>query len=146
MLSSCSNKVTITFSQFEDLMNSVAIGWSIQDTEMALSSFAVDAIYMEPPSSQLYRGHEELRPFFDALNKSNRMTFHNLWFDEKSQSGVGEFTFSSGTDTSSVGVVVVEITDGKISFWREYFTSGPTDFKEFLKIEDKNWKWTVDDS
>ena len=73
------------------------------------------------------------------------MTFHHLWFDEESQSGVGEFTFSYGSDTASVGVVVVELTEGKISFWREYFTEGPKDFDEFLKIEGKEWEWTIDD-
>jgi hypothetical protein len=142
----CSDKkpTSLNSDQFVDLMNTTAKGWSTQDVEMSLSCFAEDAIYMEPPSSQLYKGHVELRRFFKALNKSHSMTFHNLWFDEQAQSGVGEFTFSYGSDTASVGVVVVELSEGKISFWREYFTEGPADFKEFLKVEDKNWKWTID--
>lgn len=126
-------------------MNTTAEGWSTQNTDMALSCFSEDAVYMEPPSSQYYKGHEQLRPFFKALNKSHEMTFHNLWFDEETQTGAGEFTFSYGSDTSSVGVVIIELTDGKISFWREYFTDGPTNFKEFLKVEGKDWEWTVED-
>jgi hypothetical protein len=143
---SCADKekTSLTTNQFRELMNRTAKGWSTQNVEMSLSSFAEDAIYMEPPSSQLYKGHVELRRFFKALNNQHSMIFHNLWFDEQSQSGAAEFTFNYGSDTASVGVVVVELTEGKISFWREYFTEGPADFKEFLKVEDKNWKWTID--
>jgi len=129
--------------EFQVLMHNIAQGWSTQNTELALSSFDEDAIYMEPPDTQYFRGHQQLRPYFDALTADHSMQFHHLWFDDKTQSGVGEFTFSSGGDTATVGIVVVELTDGKIKFWREYLQTGPTDFIDFLKIENKNWQWHI---
>ena len=42
--------------QFVLLMQDIANGWSNDDTELALSSFAEDAVYMEPPNIQLYQG------------------------------------------------------------------------------------------
>ena len=129
--------------EFRILMNNIAEGWSAQNTNLALSSFHEDAIYMEPPSTQYFRGHEQLRLYFDALTESHNMRFHNLWFDVQSQTGTGEFTFSYGGDTSTVGMVVVELKDGKIQFWREYLTHGPTDFNEFLKIDGKDWEWHI---
>ena len=133
----------ISENEFNALMENVALGWSTQNTEMALRSFDEDAIYMEPPNIQYYRGHKQLRPYFDELDDKYKMEFHNLWFNKSTQSGAAEYTFSYGKDTSDVGIVVVELQNGKIKFWREYQRKGPTDFNEFLRIEDKEWEWHI---
>ena len=141
---SCTTSSDSTSEQeFQVLMNNVAEGWSTQNTDKALSSFDEDAIYMEPPNIQYYRGHTELRPYFDALDSSYKMVFHNLWFNKTTQTGAGEFTFSYEKDTSDVGVVVVELENGKIKFWREYQQKGPTNFKDFLGVKNKNWEWHI---
>jgi len=70
------------------------------------------------------------------------MKFHNYWFNESTQSGSAEYTFSYGSDTSDVGVVVMELENGKIKFWREYQRKGPTDFSTFLDLN-KNWEWHI---
>ncbi len=128
---------------FYEVMENLAQGWSTQNTEKALNCFTDDAVYMEPPEVQYYRGHKELRPYFDALDSNYKMEFHNLWFNEETQSGAGEFTFSYGKDTSDVGIVVVELEKGKINFWREYHKKGPTDFNEFISTENKEWEWHI---
>lgn len=141
----CSNHhEQITTEEFKSLMNNVAVGWSTQNSPMALSSFAKDAVYMEPPNIQYYRGHDQLKPYFEALTEEYRMEFHQLWFDEKTQTGTGEYTFSYGKETADVGVVVVAILNGKIVFWREYQQKGPTDFTKFIATENKHWKWTIE--
>ncbi len=140
----CKNNPEVTSEkEFHTLMNNVAEGWSTQNSALALSSFDQDAIYMEPPNIQYYRGHAQLKPYFDALDNTYKMEFHHLWFDSGTQSGAGEYTFSYGKDTSDVGVVVVELVQGKIKFWREYQQKGPTDFEEFLQIQDKEWDWHI---
>ena len=58
----------ISENEFHKLMGNVAEGWSTQNTELALSSFDENAIYMEPPNIQYYRGHTQLRPYFDELD------------------------------------------------------------------------------
>lgn len=133
----------ITESEFQKLMHNIVVGWSTQNTDKALSSFSADAIYMEPPNIQYYRGHQQLRPYFDELDSRYKMEFHSLWFNTKTQSGAGEYTFSYGKDTSDVGIVVVELDNGKIKFWREYQRKGPTDFEEFLRIDNKEWEWHI---
>ncbi len=130
-------------NEFQNLMNAVAKGWSTQNTQMALDAFHPDAIYMEPPNIQYYRGHEQLKPYFDELDSTYRMVFHNIWFNSSTQSGAGEYTFSYGKDTSDVGIVVAELANGKIKFWREYQRKGPTDFKDFLRIDNKEWEWHI---
>lgn len=133
----------ISENEFHELMENVAKGWSTQDTELALSSFDEDAIYMEPPNIQYYRGHQQLRPYFDELDSKYNMQFHHIWFNKTKQSGAAEYTFSYGKDTSDVGIAVVELKNGKIKFWREYQRKGPTDFNKFLQIEHKEWEWHI---
>jgi uncharacterized protein YciI len=130
---------------FRELMHKVEHGWSTQDTERALSAFAKDAVYMEPPNLQLYRGHAELRRYFGALTAGYFMRFHRLFFDEASQSGGGEYSFGEeGDKTADHGTVVVELRDGKIAFWREYQRKGPMPFEAFASPEGKNWQWTIE--
>jgi hypothetical protein len=133
----------LTTRDFKPLMQNVAEGWSTRNSALALQSFDPDAIYMEPPNIQYYRGHAELKPYFDALGENHRMTFHALWFDEKTQTGAGEYTFSYGKDTSNVGIAVVELKNGKIAFWREYQQKGPTNFPDFIAVKDKKWLWHI---
>jgi uncharacterized protein YciI len=125
-------------------MGRVERGWSTQDTELALSAFALDAVYMEPPDLQLYRGHTELRPYFGALTPGTFMRFHRLWFDARSQTGGGEYSFGTeGRRTADHGVAVVELKEGRIALWREYQRKGPMPHEAFLATEGKGWQWTI---
>jgi ketosteroid isomerase-like protein len=131
--------------EFRELMNRLADGWSRQNTEQALSCFTEDAVYMEPPNIQFFEGHTQLRPYFAALKPGTFMRFHNLWFDESRQVGAGEYSFGeSGDTTADHGVVVVQLRDGRIAFWREYQQKGPVSFNRFLDKDEKEWKWTIE--
>ena len=129
---------------FRELMERLARGWSEQDTELALSCFAEDAVYMEPPDVQLYVGHEQLRPYFAALEPGTYMRFQVLLFDESTQIGSGEYAFGNeGSDIADHGVAVVEIEGGRIRHWREYQRKGPAAFDEFLAVDGKSWQWHI---
>lgn len=56
--------MALTKADFQELMQQLATGWSSQNTELALACFTEDAVYMEPPDSQLFLGHAHLRPIF----------------------------------------------------------------------------------
>jgi hypothetical protein len=129
---------------FRELMERVAQGWSTQDTDLPLSAFTEDCMYIEPPDLQYFTGHEQLRPYFDALTPQHFMRFHGLWFDEQAQAGAGEYSFGrTGRDQALHGVVIVELRDGLIAHWREYQRAGPPGFAEFIAIEGKSWHSTA---
>ena len=46
------------------------------------------------------------------------MEWHHLVFDEGTQIGAGEYTFSY--DLQTHGMVIIKIRDGRIANWREY--------------------------
>jgi hypothetical protein len=130
---------------FREMMNRLADGWSQQNTDQALACFTEDAIYIEPPDIQFYKGHSELQPYFAALKPGTFMRFHNLWLDEGRQIGAGEYSFGGANErTADHGVVVVELRDGRIAFWREYQQKGPALFGRFLDTKDKRWRWTIE--
>ncbi len=136
---------TIEKSEFIQLMNQLADSWTSQNTDSAIECFASDAVYMQPPDEQFYKGHEQLRPFFGALEKGTVMKFHNIWFDKEKQMGAAEFTFgNNGSKKAVTGVTIVTVERGKIKTWREYFIAGPIDFDDFISTENKEWKWTIE--
>ena len=128
---------------FDSLMGRVAQGWTTNDTELALSAFTPDAVYTEPPDRQYYRGHGELRRFFDAVRPGSSMIWHHLWYDPETGVGAGEYSFhNGGRDTAVHGVAVVKLHDGKIQVWREYQRRGAIGFEDFHDPTDKDWQWT----
>lgn len=134
----------LTTQEFIALMERLAHAWSEQHLEQALSCFTEDAVYMEPPDIQFYEGQAQLRPYFAALKPGTYMRFQNLWFDEARQAGAGEYSFGrAGRPTADHGVVVVEVRNGRIAFWREYQRKGPSAFKDFVGRKGKKWQWHI---
>jgi hypothetical protein len=130
---------------FRALLQRLADAWQTQNTQAGLDCFTADAIYMEPPDLQLVVGHDELRPYFEALEPGTFMRWQHISFDEASQTGVGEFVFGEeGYAMADHGVCVVEVRDGRIGHWREYIRKGPADRTAFLALEGKDWKWRPD--
>jgi len=136
----------VSRTEFVALMSRVSEAWTSRDTERALSAFADDALYTEPPDLQIYRGKPELRIFFDRIAPGATMIWHNLWYEPGTGFGAGEYSFRNGGRTTAVhGVAVVRIEDGRIAVWREYQRRGNIDFEEFHDPDDKDWQTTVDD-
>ena len=58
------------------------------------------------------------------------MTWHHLAFDEASQVGFGEYTFQLGQRYH--GIVIVKLSAGLISNWREYQYKSALSWQEFV--------------
>ena len=118
---------------YKQLMNQLAEAWNANDAERAVNLFADDAVYSAPPSSRVRRGRQELFRFFGGANGRPgpmKMEWHHLVFDEDSQIGAGEYTFTYEIRTH--GTVMVRIVGGKIANWREYEEASPLDWAEFV--------------
>lgn len=127
------NPQNITDAAFQKLMQTVADGWSEGNARKAADCFTEDAIYTEPPDKQLYKGREQLFKFFggnEGRKSQMKMTWHHLMLDEQKQIGSGEFTFEYGGKVH--GMVIVKITNGKISNWREYWYESNLDWEKFI--------------
>ena len=76
-------------------MWSLAHAWRHQDVDAAMECFTSDALYMEPPDIQIYKGHVQLRPYFAAHEPGTIMKFYNLFINEATQVGAVEYTFGT---------------------------------------------------
>lgn len=119
---------------FKQLLSKVAEGWNTGDAKAAADCFSNDAVYIEPPDQQLYEGRDELYEFFggdEGRADPMQMTWHHLVFDEAKQIGTGEYTFAYKGRLSH-GIVIVQISSGKIRRWREYQYRSRTKWIDFI--------------
>ena len=122
----------ISEEQFRQLLQRVADGWNEGDAAKAVGCFTEDAVYIEPPDRQVYRGRATLFEFFGGDKKPEppmRMTWHHMGFNAGEQIGFGEYTFQMNRRYH--GVVVVRVRGGKISNWREYQYESALSWEDF---------------
>jgi ketosteroid isomerase-like protein len=122
----------ISEEQFRQLVQKVADAWNEGDAAKAVGCFTEDAVYIEPPDRQVYRGRAALFEFFGGDKKPEppmRMTWHHLGFNAGEQIGFGEYTFQMNRRYH--GIVVVKVRGGKISNWREYQYESPLSWEDF---------------
>ena len=119
--------------QFEKLLQNLAEGWNTGDAGRAADCFTGDAIYLEPPDKQVYKGREALQAFFEETARiaPMQMTWHHLLFDEEKQIGVGEYTFAWNARILH-GIVILQLAGGRIKRWREYQYPSSVDWENFV--------------
>lgn len=131
--------------QYIALMQTVADGWNTKNAKQAVECFTDDAIYIEPPDKQFFKGKKELYEYFGGdTGFDMKLTWHHLFFNEDEQIGSGEYTFEMN-ETIHHGVAVIEIKNEKISLWREYDTVGKLSYDNFLKTSGKTFVFTITD-
>jgi len=119
--------------QFRVLMETLARGWNSNNATLAANCFTNDAIYSAPPDGPVRHGKRELFEVFGGEKGRDQpmsMEWHDLIFDEATQMGAGEYTFSYKIRTH--GVVIVRLVDGKIANWREYEQASPLPWSQFI--------------
>jgi hypothetical protein len=126
--------ITVRFSEFEKVLQTIAEGWNEGNARKSANCFSQDAVYLEPPDKQVYRGREELYEFFGGDHGPEipmHMTWHHLAFNEAEQVGFGEYSFQMHGKYH--GIVTVKLQDGLVRFWREYQYKSELNWKEFTQ-------------
>lgn len=120
-------------SRFVELLHRLAEHWNAGNARLAAECFTPDAIYVEPPQKQVHIGREALFTFFGGSAGrpgAMSMQWHRTMFDAHHQQGMGEFTFRYGSQVH--GVALMDVRNGLISQWREYWYSSELPFHEFV--------------
>lgn len=120
----------MTSERFHALMADLASAWNVGDADRAAALFDEDAVYLDPGSRKFYRGRSTLRDLFERTAKRAPMTttWRHVFFDEPSQTGAAEFTFSWNAH-SYAGVAIVVLENGLVSRWREYQVESDSAFE-----------------
>jgi hypothetical protein len=125
--------MNISTEEYNRLMQTVADGWNEGKARKAADCFSEDAVYIEPPSNQLYHGRAELYDFFGGDQGTDvpmQMVWHHLAFNEEEQIGFGEYTFQMNNRYH--GIVIVKIEGGLIKRWREYQYRSELNWEQFV--------------
>jgi hypothetical protein len=120
-------------ADFRAVLDAVAHAWNTARADLAVACFTDDAVYLEPPDRQDYKGSDALREFFGASvqpARSDRMHWHFVAFDEARQTGFGEYTFRGRQFYH--GIAIVQLRDGRIRSWREYQYTSRIPWEEFV--------------
>ncbi len=135
-LSGCRGKSRVpAFSQtdFRKLLATLALGLNTGNARMAADCFNDDAMYSAPPDPQIRKGRQAVFEFFGGeKGRSQPMSllWHHVVFDQATQIGMGEYTFTYQIRTH--GMVIVRIVGGKIANWREYERESPQNWEQMI--------------
>jgi hypothetical protein len=125
---------------FRELLLCLATAWNKADTDTALACFSIDGIYMQPPSIHIFEGYSQLKVLFSTLQPGNNFIWHSIWFDKKTQTGAGEYTFKIH---ETHGVAIIKLNNYKIQLWREYQWHGNLSWEKFISTDSKSFGMTI---
>lgn len=119
----------MTSREFDDLLRSLADGWTNRQYSSVAASFAEDVFYSDALNYSL-RGRASLLNFFeDDDGASQHCEFRLSLFDEERQIGVAEYSYKGSFRYH--GTVWIKLSNDKIVNWREYQHRSDKDWKEF---------------
>lgn len=121
-------------TDFVEMLEMISAAWVARDYETAARFFAENIAYADPLNYS-FRNRVELLKFFQADAGFEQKNFwHNIIFDEETQTGAVEYTYE-GTHRYH-GVALIKVTNGEITHWREYQHVSVLDWTEFCSGTD----------
>jgi SnoaL-like domain len=128
---SCGPLEHMSSAQFELLLQTVRDAWLQGNQEKATGCFASAAVFSIPPSPGLV-GRESLLQVFGGghnVEPPKRIEWHHVVFDTAQQVGAVEYTIERRVPTH--GVVIIKISRGLISNWRQYAIASDLTWEKF---------------
>jgi SnoaL-like domain len=123
-------------AQFEFLLQTIRIAWLEGSQERATACFSADAVFSTPPSPGLV-GRENLARVFSGgphRELPTRIEWHHLIFDPAQQIGAVEYTLQRRVPAH--GVIIIKISHGLISNWRQYSVASDLTWEKFKGMND----------
>lgn len=122
-----------TADDFRKLLATLALGWNTGNARMAADCFAETAMYSSPPDPHILKGRQALFEYFGGEKgraEPMSMLWHHVVFDESTQIGMAEYTFTYRVRTH--GMVIIRVVNGRIANWREYGRESPLNWEEMI--------------
>tara|TARA_Y100000310_G_C20563064_1_gene754036 strand:- start:82 stop:453 length:372 start_codon:yes stop_codon:yes gene_type:complete len=117
----------------ENIMKKYGEAWEKQDSKLILECFTENGVYQESPLNKPYRGHDEIKKFWDrAVVKNTRNIKFKLGkcyvskdvgfceWECKNEHRYGK----EWRKDHMVGIMILKFSKGKIKFLNEYWCNG----------------------
>ena len=123
-------------AQFELLLQTIRTAWLQGNQERATACFSSVAVFSTPPARGLVGRENLVRVFSGGPNRElpTRIEWHHTIFDPVKQIGAVEYTMQRRIPTH--GVIIIKISHGLISNWRQYGVSSDLTWEKFKGLND----------
>lgn len=123
-------------AQFELLLQTIRTAWLEGSQERLTACFSAAAIFSTPPTPGLVGRESLVRAFIGGPNRElpTRIEWHHLIFDPVKQIGAVEYTIQRRIPIH--GVIIIKISHGLISNWRQYVVASDLTWEKFKGMND----------
>ena len=120
----------MNLKQMKTVMKTYGKAWEKQDSNLILKCFTKDGIYQESPLARPYRGHKEIKRFWDKIVKqeTTKIKFKTgrCYVSEDGETGFAEWeckNIHKGEEHNMVGIMILNMKGNKISYLNEYWNT-----------------------
>ena len=118
----------MNIKQIKEVMKKYGKAWENQDTELILDCFTKKGIYQESPLAKPYRGHKEIKKFWDnvVVKDTANITFRlgKCYVSEDRKTGFAEWECKNiykKKKNYMVGIMILKMKGDKIDYLNEYW-------------------------
>ena len=104
--------------------------WENQDSNLILECFTKNGTYQESPLAKPYRGHKEIRKFWDKTVKQDtakiKFKTGKCYLSEDKKTGFAEWECKNVYKCEKhhmVGIMILKMKGNKITYLNEYWNS-----------------------
>ncbi|MFH0954958.1 MAG: nuclear transport factor 2 family protein [Candidatus Micrarchaeota archaeon] len=121
-------------SQVKKIMQKYGKAWEKQDTPMILECFTKNGAYQESPLAKPYRGHSQIKKFWDTVigrdTKNIRFRLGDCYVSKDGKTGFAEWVCDNThrwehdkkwRRDHMVGITILKMKGNKISYLNEYW-------------------------
>ena len=116
--------------QLKEVMKRYGEAWENQNSGLILECFTKNGIYQESPLSKPYKGHKEIKKFWDKTVKQDttkiKFKVGKCYVSEDKKTGFAEWrcrNIYKGKKHQMVGIMILKMKGNKITYLNEYWNS-----------------------
>lgn len=124
----------MNIKQITEVMKKYWKSWENQDSNLILECFTKNGIYQESPLAKPYRGHKEIRKFWDDVvgkdTKKIKFKLGKCHVAEDGKTGFAEWECKNyhrrkgkWCKDHMVGIMILKMKGDKISYLNEYWNT-----------------------
>ncbi len=117
----------MNLKQIKKVMQKYGKSWEQQDSNLILECFTKNGIYQENPLAKPYRGHKEIKKFWDNVVKQETINIKfktgKCYVSKNGKIGFAEWACKNihkGEKHLMVGIMILKMKGNKISYLNEY--------------------------
>jgi len=120
----------MTIDQIKKVMKKYKKAWETQNSDLILECFTKKGIYQESPLAKPYKGHIEIKNFWDreVMKNQKKIKFHlgKCYISKDGKTGFAEWKANMwrlGKVDYMVGIMLIKMKGDKISYLNEYWNT-----------------------